>query len=327
MSSKYLWYLVVAGMIVQAGRAQSGADSPCPATASYRPAPSPAEIISGKRLPSLWGDLGIPARLKTASHNRFAAEAEELDCTEECTATGMAAGRLLGEGEDSLIRVCDSFGQTCRFLLLHLSSSNWSLVDYIDSPFEKYEPPSVRVEASQDRRWLVRRGFGGGGTGIHLAISDWFELRCGELREVLSLPSDGWDVNARPARYISTRFRNFSSSGKRESLEFGFIVAFQDYPAGREIWQEERTVVFSRTGPNTPFEFDAARSGISAAFKGKLFAFDSMDENDFINFAYERLRVIAADPKDGRRDWLRDYLAEMEETAKVRTLEILLNKR
>jgi len=76
------------------------------------------------------------------------------------------------------------------------------------------------------------------------------------------------------------------------------VVLFQDYEDERELWQEERTVVFSRTDTNAPFVFDPVASTISAAFKAKVFATDSMDRNDFVEFAYDRLLRIARDAAD-----------------------------
>ena len=72
------------------------------------------------------------------------------------------------------------------------------------------------------------------------------------------------------------------------------MVRFEDYDVSRapiinELWQEERTVVFSRTQKNPKFMFDPAASNISAEFKSKIFAFDSMSENDFLEFAFDRL--------------------------------------
>jgi len=280
--------------------------------------------MQGGRLATLWRDLGIPADLRLSGEKRFTAQPDQIDCAEGCKADAVIYAHLLPDGEDSVLRVCNAFGTTCRFLLLHDAGPGWQLVDYVDSPLEKYAAPTVSIEASQDRRWLVRRGFGGGGTGVYLAVSDWFEVQCGALHQVLTVPAAGYDVDARPSRYFSTRFRTFRKLGSTESLEFGFVIAFGGYPYDPELWQEERTVVFSRSGPNAAFVFDPAQSGISKTIMDKLFAFDSLDENDFVEFAYDRLRAIALHPADARRSWLSDYLSQMEATPKVKALEALL---
>ena len=298
----------------------------CRSGAAFRPSPSPIDIADGQTpLKDLWRILGIPAKLRPASSSVFLAAPREIDCTTGCNARIVNSPPLLADGYESIVRVCRHFKQTCRFLLLHQSAAGWSLVDYLDSPFEKYEAPKVWVESAQDRRWLVKRGFGGGGTGAYLAVAEWFELRCGALQQVLTLPAGGDDVNAKPARSFSARFRAFHRQGSRESLEFGYVVLFQDYEDERELWQEERTVVFSRTDTNAPFVFDPVASTISAAFKAKVFAIYSMDRNDFVEFAYDRLLRIARDAADPRRDWLRRLLGETQESPKVNALEALLD--
>jgi hypothetical protein len=298
----------------------------CNNSVPFRPGVSPYEILQeNPPLKDLWRTLGIPAKLRLSTSNGFTKGDEEIDCTSGCKAAIVSGDQLLREdGDDSIVRICTHFETTCRFLLLHRSSGRWSLVDYLDAPFEKYEPPVASVEAAQDRRWLVQRGFGGGGTGVYLADAEWFEIRCGSLESVLTLPSRGHDVNAAPARYFSTRFRGFHQRAGRESLEFGYVVIFQDYEHERQLWQEERTVVFSRANSNSAFAFDPAASSLSAAFKNKVFAFDSMDENDFIEFAYDRLMRIASDSTDNRREWLQGFLDGMSETAKVKALKAAL---
>jgi hypothetical protein len=268
----------------------------CGAAEAYRTSPSPFVIVDRPSLlKDLWNTLEIPPKLRLASSGGFVAAPREIDCTTGCQAKIVGGDHLLPDGNDSIVRVCKENEITCRFLVLHQSSAGWKLVDYLDSPFEKYEAPRVWVQTAQDRRWLVKSGFGGGGTGLYLSIAEWFELHCGTLQPVLTLPFRGDDVNAKPARYFSTRFKAFHVEGSRDSLEFGYTVRFEDYPNQRQLWQEERTVVFSRAKRSGAFAFDPAASTISAAFEKKVFAIASMGENDFLEFAYNRLLRIAGD--------------------------------
>ncbi len=258
--------------------------------------------------------------MRFTSKNRFAAP-EEIDCTEECEARIVNSEHIFPDGDDSIVRVCAQFDQTCRFLLFHRGQAGWGLFDYLDSPYEKYEAPQISVEASQNQRWIAKSTFGGGGTGVYLLDSQWFEVRCGALTSILTLPLRGHDVDAKPARYFSTRFKAYSTSGSRQSLEFAFVVRFDDYQNSRELWQEERTVVFSRANTRAGFAFDPAASNITSAFADKIFAFDSMDESDFVEFAHDRLMTIAKDPDDPRRAWLRQFLQDVPPSAKVRALK------
>jgi hypothetical protein len=126
---------------------------------------------------------------------------------------------------------------------------------------------------------------------------------------MLSVPLKGYDFDAKPARSFTTKFKGFHKEGRRESLEFSYVARSEDYYNNeRELWREERTVVFSRTEKNREFTFDPAASNISAEFEEKIFAFDSMNENDFLKFAFDRLQKIAKDPADRRRAWLTEFL-------------------
>ena len=115
----------------------ANSDPGCGKNVALRPGISPFDIVEGNPpLPDLWTRLGIPARLKVSSGN-------EINCVEGCEASIVSNDHLLPDGNDTIVRVCTAFGNTCRFLLLHESSSVWSLVDYLDTDYEKYELPTA----------------------------------------------------------------------------------------------------------------------------------------------------------------------------------------
>ncbi|MBC7928011.1 MAG: hypothetical protein H7039_20385 [Bryobacteraceae bacterium] len=297
----------------------------CPASsAAFRPAPKPWDIANDPALDTLWHRLGIPSTLRPANEQGFAAGDFDMACQQDCRAEVVSTDRVLeGRGRDSIVRVC-KYGSACRFLLLHEGVNRWGLVDYVDFDFFRYEPPT-EVVAAEDRRWLVWSRSGGVGTGVSLTIADWFEVRCGRLRQVLSLPLRGYDIEAIPARYFSTRFRRFRSVKGREVLEFAYIVQFEDDEHHLLLWQEERTVQYSRATNNASFAFDSQGSHIPEDLVDKVFSFDSLHRKDFVDFTYERLRSIAANRADHRRNWLREFLAGEPLNAKTQTLQQTLD--
>lgn len=111
--------------------------------------------------------------MRITSKNKFVAAPDAIDCTEECEAEIVNGDHILPDGNDSIVRVCTHFDQTCRFLLLHRGQAGWGLLNYLDSPYEKYEAPQISVEASHGPRWVVKSSFGGGGTGAYLLDSQW----------------------------------------------------------------------------------------------------------------------------------------------------------
>lgn len=133
------------------------------------------------------------------------------------------------------------------------------------------------------------------------------EIHCGGLTPALTLPLRDNDVNAKPARYFSTRFKTYSTSGNRQFLKFAFVVRFEDYLNSRQLWKEEHIVVFSRANTRAEFAFDPVASDITSAFANKIFALDPLNEGDFVEFAYDRLMKIAKSPVDGRRAWLGQF--------------------
>jgi hypothetical protein len=317
--------LMLAAAASHSGPAQTARPG-CGPAPEFRPAPNPYDFSNGDPgLRTLWSRLGIPATVRVATDRGFEQGTGEISCAAGCEARAETSGNfLLGDGNDAVVRVCNRGESACRLLLLYQGSKGWGLVDYVDSPNQRYSGPTAEVVPAADRRWLVIRGFGGGGTGCSLDVADWFEIHCGALRRVLHVPASGHDVNARPGRHFSTRFTAFRKREGRESLEFGYVVLFEDYPHLRPLWQEERTVVFSRPEGGAQFRFDAAASDITETFAAKVFDTYSMKPADFVEFAFNRLRRIATDPSDSRRTWLRGLLDETAATPKVQSLRAAL---
>jgi hypothetical protein len=98
------------------------------------------------------------------------------------------------------------------------------------------------------------------------------------------------------------------------------LLFFRNFP-NYEWWR------LSGSGHNGALAFDPAASDISEDFEEKVFGFDSLDEKDFLEFAYNRLLRIAGDPADRRREWLRSFLAKIPASGKVRKLGRLLDER
>lgn len=291
-----------------------------------QPVPSPEEIIrmvesqASKEddLENLWKALHISPKLRTIWTNRTDVGTEELSCWMGCDATIVnTQPSLLKTGRNTLVRVCGRGGTECRFLLLQEKQRGWTLVDYFDSTYNRYERPSAAVVWSGERRWIVVSEGGGGGTGVSLRASSWYELRNGRFRCVLDVSEKGHDLNFHPARTFSTQFLRYERVGGKELLRFKFNAAFEDYPEKKALWKESWNVTYTRVGEQPTFRFDSGSSDIDERAAKDLFHFDSLRLANFVRIAFNHLMEIARNPSDDRREWLKGFL---EENRNVRQL-------
>jgi hypothetical protein len=153
--------------------------------------------------------------------------------------------------------------------------------------------------------------------------TDWFELKNGKLRLVLTVPISGEQGNENPGRTFETRFVRARQSGRRETLEFLYHVEF--FPGlgsttDPDLWDDERIIRFSRPSGQGEFKFDVKNSELSEAFVRKMFSSVKAGPQRF-EVLQDRLLAIARGPKDRNREWLKELLDEnpnLPELAPVR---------
>jgi hypothetical protein len=200
------------------------------------------------------------------------------------------------------------------------------LVDYLDLTYSHYSPPEVSIISSGGKRWLVVKSYPRCGTGCDLEPGDWFELKEGKLRMVLSVPALGHEGNRSLGRYFETRFVRGNLSDGHETLEFIYHVEFRSGFGSAvdvgSLWDDEKVVRFSRPSGQGAFKFDAKTSEASQAFIDSIFSTDiDFTQPRLFRLVQDRLLEIARAPKDRRREWLKDLLdkyPDAPELARVR---------
>ena len=163
------------------------------------------------------------------------------------------------------------------------------------------------------------------GTGCGSTHTDWFELKNGKLRMVLTVPLSGHDGNENPGRQFETRFVHASQSAAGETLEFVYHV---EYSSGigssiemSDLWDDEKVVRFSRTIGQGEFEFDAKNSEGSQAFVKEIFRSSDVGLPRLFDLVEDHLLVIARGSHDRRWEWLKEVLEQnpyLDELARVR---------
>jgi hypothetical protein len=202
-----------------------------------------------------------------------------------------------------------------RFLVFHLGKTSWRLVDYLDSTDSHYDTAEASIVNSGGKRWLVVNSYPRCGTGCSLNPSDWYELKNGKFRMVLSVPLSGHDGNPNPGRYFESRFVRASRTDTMETLEFVFHVEFRPSFGSSiqvsNLWDDEKLIRFSRTAGQGEFRFDAKHSEASEPFVNDISTTsEEVNQPRIFRLIQNHLLEIASGPNNQRRRWLKEVLDE-----------------
>jgi hypothetical protein len=259
------------------------------------------------QLRDVWRRLGIDSEF----HNPgFRGEGYPAECEDACEIVRIGPIQA-GHGEDLVLEVMGLRYFMTRFLIFHQNDAGWKFVDYLDSGESRYDRAKLEVIDSEGKRWFVLTVDPQAGTGINLIHSDWHEIRAGKLHRVLSVPSGGHDINYDPNRSFSTRFVRSQLDNGKETLRFIYYVEFTS-PSGEPLWFEEKFVGFSRPAGMGEFLFDSRNSELSKEYAEKVFAFDTLDGRQLLEFNRPHLLDIARGGDSTRKMWLEEQLSDPE---------------
>jgi hypothetical protein len=176
----------------------------------------------------LWRTLGISEKIRETTADGAKDTNRSFDCAEDdrCEAEYVGPNWPLLDGQDAVIRISPAYlnANLTRFLVFHRNGDNpWQLIDYLDSTEWDYNFPDISVAYSAGKRWLLVKLHPHCGTGCSLTHTDWYELKNGKLRMVLTVPLAGGQFNENPARQFETRFVRGANPGE-EKRSSSFIT-------------------------------------------------------------------------------------------------------
>ncbi|MDP8988549.1 MAG: hypothetical protein M3N41_00520 [Acidobacteriota bacterium] len=289
------------------------------------------KILRNADVNQLWQTLGISGKIRKTTAAGAKQTDETFNCAEDNRCEAQRIGLtwpLLDGAGDAVVRVAPAYlnANMRRFLLFHQEGDNpWRFVDYLDSTEWDYDEPFVSTVSSGGKRWLVVQAWPHCGTGCSLVHTDWFELKNGKLRMVLTVPLSGHDNNENPGRQFETRFVRGSQSASGDILEFVYHV---EYGSGigssiemSDLWDDEKIVRFYRPIGQGEFKFDAKNPEGSQAFVKEIFRSSDVGLPRLFDLIQDHLLAIARGPHDRRWQWLKEMLEQnpyLDQLARVR---------
>ncbi|HEY9405306.1 MAG TPA: hypothetical protein VIQ24_21825 [Pyrinomonadaceae bacterium] len=240
--------------------------------------------------------------------------------------------------EDALLRI--SLGSSYRFLIFKGldkdgggGSGAWKYLGFVDIDGQQYGPPEHQIMIGDRVRWLSLKELWGRGTGVSRYGLKWYEINGDgkELRAVLGFPVKGHQFTCEPysARSFSSKIIEQGTAGGSYEVKVEFSVSYDFEDCHRRNGSEPKSLeLFSKTQTATYVWNSQAHKFVLAKSKSELsddeidavYNFDSLDEDEFLEYNFEELKTLASRGNAEQKEWLNLYLSDLPDSKRKRTL-------
>jgi hypothetical protein len=279
---------------------------------------------------SLWRALGIPAQLDTVYPKvhvgaaNYMSDATFGSCGGACVAEITQASLGAGDTKDLILKIYQDDGPV-RFLFFRptadpAGTAAWQFIGHADHDFARHYTPDYRTVVIGDRHYFVMSAEGGSGTGISLDYDRWYDVRQGDIHEVLSLPAKGHECMT-----ASSLCREFASmvvsgtAGINDASQFvvNFTVrywssrylldgTYDDVP----LFAREQRAVYVRPAGSEDYALVAQGSDITAREIPTVFVPGNLTCQDFLGFNANDIAAVASGGDTAAKQWLSRYAAD-----------------
>jgi hypothetical protein len=252
-----------------------------------------------------WGNLGIPMGPFKDSSFLF-----QVSST---------YGDLDGDHVDErFLHLRISGGRLSRIVVLKRSPQDlreWRGLAFIDLDTFHLDPEADVVTNGRERWMAVSHIEKAWGTEIFQENEAWYVLTNRGFREVLSFPTEG-HLHSVGIPTVGVSFKTTTDltrfDGLRDSVNVEYATTLSEF---ERVGPIRKMVSFTKEPSSLKFVFDPAASTVSRSEFLAIFNFDSgkFTPQYFLNFAYEKLRVIAQGD-NASREWLSALLDSCDAT-------------
>jgi len=226
------------------------------------------------------------------------------------------------EGNESLLRICDSIGQSCRYLIFKWADKRWKLLGHIDA-WGKYQSPQHTVIVNRGVTWLAIRNQGASGTGVSSYIDFVYLVTPRRILKGFSYVAHGSQFGGPGSvgRDFNGRVVDCTVRQGAVNVEFAYSVI---YWGDTNLFSQQHKVISTNRLGDFANRFDPARSNITEPEFESVYNIDSLSNEDFLQYNYGEMSQIASGRDIRKKEWLREFLKNCENTAERRRLSQLL---
>jgi hypothetical protein len=246
----------------------------------------------------------------------------------DCTAQTFRYNLDDDHHEEILLRIAAPMSEYYRYLIFKEGGLNHSQLLGDIGVWSKYRPSSHAVLLSGGKAWLVIDGQSANGSGLAAYHHTIYRVSSRDVTPVLSYFSEirqsgngSWPDRFIIARPVSIQVQNGSVRGT-----VSYTVEYFG-SSGRNrisLFKKRQIAVLVGSYANGSTRLDANASDITPHEFGTVFNFDSMQEEEFLNYNRSELRAIAVGRDREKKKWLKECLTTFENSGMKRELLSLL---
>jgi hypothetical protein len=188
--------------------------------------------------------------------------------------------------------------------------------------------PEHSIEYGGGRSLLIIKVQEGSGTGYAVYYDRLFQVESSGVMEVLSFPSEGHQSTQgyEPTQEFTTNVRKYETSGSGTLVELEFSVSYSAYSGSEDVqlWKKTQKAVYKTEARSKALVLDKNKSDLPQEDIDAMYGREGSLVEAFIRCNFVDLAKIASGPENSRKEWLRHYLTQAEESSQKEQLLKLL---
>jgi hypothetical protein len=220
-----------------------------------------------------------------------------------------------------------------RMVQTDSAKEEWRFIGNINSSDQQYGPPAHRIESADDRSWFVIRELWGRGSGAVGYGDVWYEIRQGEVKQVLSYPVEGHDTPCQ--KHLGRTFKSillrYGQENGAYTVPVQFLVSYDISGCSRA---DESRPLFTRSQKayyvwnveKDKFALDKSRSDITEGEINTVFQVEGLTYKKFVEYNFNELLEITKRGDAEQKDWLRTVLTNLPDGKHKAELQMMLQQ-
>lgn len=215
--------------------------------------------------------------------------------------------------EEAVLLIRSLGWQTDRYLIFKPTSyKNAKFLGHIDA-CAKYLPKHPLVLVSNGQAWLIVQSTAATGSGLAAWMDTIYQVSDRGVKRVMSYLSEvrqsGYED--RPAKIFVGRAVSCETNGGRAIVNVSYSVEYSRDLGTESVdfFDKQQNAVFEGLLRDGYGSFNRARSTMTRHENETIYNFDSMTDDNFLNYNRPELRAIAVGNDAKKKEWLREFLA------------------
>lgn len=216
-----------------------------------------------------------------------------------------------------VLRIANGMIESYRYLIFKRAINETTLLGHIDA-WGKYRPTTHTVLLSAGKQWLVVESQAASGSGLSAYHHTIYQVTSKGVKPAVSYLSE---INqsglfSRPTKRVVAQPISCEIEGRRMKTTVAYSVEYFLYDEGKRtiLFSKQQTAVLTATVGRDSTRLDASASNMTPHEFETIFNFDSMGDDEFLNYNRSELRAIAAGNDATKKTWLKEYLETCEST-------------